>query len=216
MAEATQVKAATRGAVTRDRILVEASRLFAVRGYFGTATRDIADAVGIRQPSLFFHFATKQEIAEELLRYSVDEPTMLARRLIRVPAPAAARIYRYAWFDTQHLLNSPYDLTGVHRDDLIGAPEFSTWRRKTQQLRGDIQVIVKQGVEDGSLRDVHPVLTQELMSGMNLNTIRMAHAGRPSTSVDVPEFVADFILRAILADPGQLDSVAGEAHRLAV
>ena len=40
---------------TRGRILLEASLLFAQRGFFGTSTRDIADAVRIRQPSLFHH-----------------------------------------------------------------------------------------------------------------------------------------------------------------
>lgn len=210
------VRASSRGANTRERILVEASRLFAVRGYFGTATRDIADAVGIRQPSLFHHFPSKQVIAEELLRYSVDEPMSLAARLTKIDAPASERIYRYAWFDTEHLLRSPYDLTGVHRDDLIGSAEFAPWRRKTQKLRNDIQLIIRQGLEDGSFRDVHPVLTQELISGMNLNTIRMAHAGRPSTSMDVPAFVADFILRAILADPSSLPEVARRGLALEV
>lgn len=190
--------------------------MFAVRGYFGTATRDIAGAVGIKQPSLFHHFPTKQVIAEELLRYSVEAPLALAGRLLTVSAPASVRIYRYAWFDTQHLLTSPYDLTGVHRDDLIGAPEFAAWKRKTQQLRRDLQTIVQQGVDDGSLRDVHPVLTQELISGTNLNTIRMAHAGRPSPSMDVPTFVADFLLRAILADPDTVSEVAVEASRIPV
>ena len=56
---------------TRERILREASHLFAVRGYYGSSTRDIAAAVGIRQPSLFHHFETKQAIFEELLKYSL-------------------------------------------------------------------------------------------------------------------------------------------------
>lgn len=205
-----------RGAVTRDAILVEASRLFAMRGYFGTSTRDIATAVGIKQPSLFHHFATKQVIAEELLRYSVEAPLTLARQLLDHPAPAAVRIYRYAWFDTRHLLTSPYDLTGIHRDDLIGAPEFVSWSRKAQQLRRDLQAIVRQGVADGSLREVNPVLTQELISGMNLNTIRMAHTGRPSPSKNVPKFVADFILRALLANPETLPKVASQAGELEI
>jgi len=38
---------------TRQQILLHAARLFGQRGYYGTTTRDIADAVGIRQPSLF-------------------------------------------------------------------------------------------------------------------------------------------------------------------
>ena len=207
---------AARGAATREKILVEASRLFAVRGYFGTSTRDIAAAVGIRQPSLFLHFATKQVIVEELLRYSIEDPVAIAARLLTVDAPAAVRIYRYIWFDTGHLLNSPYDLTGVHRDDLMSSPEFAPWLRKTQKLRKDIQTLVRQGEIDGSLRPLPPVLTQELISGMNLNTIRMAHAGRPSTRVDVPTFGADFILRAILADPTSLSEVAAAAHALSL
>ena len=206
--------AATRGATTRERILVEASRLFAVRGYFGTSTRDIAEAVGIRQPSLFFHFANKQAIVEELLRYSVERPSSIARQLRRIDAPAAVRIYRYIWFDTGHLLQSPYDLTGVHRDEIIEAPDFEIWRRKAQQLRLDIQDLVRQGRSDGTLRDVHPTLTQELISGMNLNTIRMAHAGRPAPRLDVPAFVAEFTLRAIAADVATIPAIAHAAIEL--
>lgn len=215
-ARAGEAGAATRGATTRERILVEASRLFAVRGYFGTSTRDIAEAVGIRQPSLFFHFVNKQAIVEELLRYSVETPSAVARHLSRVDAPAAVRIYRYIWFDTGHLLQSPYDLTGVHRDEIIEAPDFEIWRGKAQQLRLDIQNLVRQGRSDGSLRDVHPTLTQELISGMNLNTIRMAHAGRPTPRLDVPAFVAEFTLRAIAADVGSVAAIAHAALELSL
>src|SRR5581483_2006845 len=44
---------------TRERILYEASNLFAREGYHGTTTREIAAAVGVRQPSLFYHFPSK-------------------------------------------------------------------------------------------------------------------------------------------------------------
>ncbi|PTA42912.1 TetR/AcrR family transcriptional regulator [Micromonospora sp. RP3T] len=204
----------TRGAATRQKILVEASRQFAVRGYYGTATRDIAEAVGVRQPSLFFHFPNKQAIVEELLRYSLERPTEVARQVLALPQPAAMRIYRYVWFDTHHLLASPYDLTGVHRDELMDAPDFHEWREKAHKLRRDIQELVRAGHVDGSLRPVDPVLAQELISGMNLNTIRMAHAGRPTPRVDVPTFVAEFTLRAVLADVTTLPEVAVGAMAL--
>jgi AcrR family transcriptional regulator len=52
----------------RRAVIVEAAgRLFGERGYDGTSTRQIADAVGIKQPSLFHHFASKQAIMEALL-----------------------------------------------------------------------------------------------------------------------------------------------------
>ena len=73
---------------TRERILREASHLFAARGYYGSSTRDIATAVGIRQPSLFHHFAHKQAIFQELLSYSLDDSAT-------APGGHAARLYRF-------------------------------------------------------------------------------------------------------------------------
>lgn len=206
--------AGSRGAATRERILVEASHLFAVRGYFGTSTRDIADAVGLRQPSLFFHFPSKQAIVEQLLAYSLTEPTAVAESLRHLPGSAAVRLYRYVWFDTQHLLQSPYDLTGVHGDDLMSAPGFAVWKRKAHRLRRLIQAMVKQGHADGSLREVDAVLTQELLSGINLNTIRMAHSRRRPRKRHVPVFVADFTLRAVISDVDDLAAVREAALAL--
>ncbi len=53
---------AARGGDMRAQLLVAATRLFAERGFDGTALQDIADAVGIRKPSLLHHFASKDDL----------------------------------------------------------------------------------------------------------------------------------------------------------
>lgn len=214
MAESTTAperRRSAKGHATRERILIEGSRLFAVRGYFGTATRDIADAVGIKQPSLFFHFPTKQHIAEELLHYSLDRPSEVAKTLLGIDAPAVVRLYRYLHFDTDHLLHSPYDLSGVHGDDLMNTEEFHEWRIRAERLRRWIRKIISQAQSEGSVRALDVQLTQELISGMNLNTIRMAHANRRTPTTKVAQFVADFTLRALLSDVNQLEDVRAAA-----
>lgn len=52
----------------RERILAAATRLFAARGFDGTALQDIADAVGVRKPSVLHHFPSKEALREGVLQ----------------------------------------------------------------------------------------------------------------------------------------------------
>ena len=52
---------------TAERILDAAESEFARKGYDATSLSDIAEAVGIRTPSLYSHFGSKQQIYEAVL-----------------------------------------------------------------------------------------------------------------------------------------------------
>jgi len=71
-AAALQLPARTpRGERTAERILDEAEALFAERGYDGTHLRDVADAVGIRTPSLYNHFGGKEDLYAAVLERGI-------------------------------------------------------------------------------------------------------------------------------------------------
>lgn len=95
----------------RDQILDVCARLFTEQGYAATSTREIADAVGIRQASLYYHFAGKPEILEELLARTV-RPTL--DQLDRIDAVAeehgaASALYALVMIDTGTLADAPHN-----------------------------------------------------------------------------------------------------------
>ena len=52
---------------TKQKILIAAARLFRKQGYNGTYLSEIAKLVGIQPPSIYNHFASKQELLRDLL-----------------------------------------------------------------------------------------------------------------------------------------------------
>lgn len=61
-----------KGALTAERILDAAESLFAEQGYAGTSLRDVAGAVGLRIPSLYNHFESKEVLYAAVLDRVMD------------------------------------------------------------------------------------------------------------------------------------------------
>ena len=201
-------------APTGERILVEASRLFALKGYHGTSTRDIAAAVGIRQPSLFHHFRSKRAIMDALLEYDLSSGVRLLGWLATAPGSPAVRLYRYIAQDTYFALTSPYDLRGVYLSDLLSEPEFRPWRKKYDEWLKGLQSIVQQGIRCDEFMEIDPRFVSMQVDAFLLHIVRLAGNGPRRSSDDRTEAdtAASFVLRAVLRRPDDLNAVRRSAH----
>jgi AcrR family transcriptional regulator len=181
---------------TRERILVEASKLFASRGYGGTSTRAIADAVRIRQPSLFHHFDSKASIMGELLDYSLSQPAEVATKLAAETGPAAVRFENYLRFDITHIYSSSYDLVGLHRPEVLDQRDFDHWREVYEELRAARRGLIAAGMEAGEFIDLDVDLADAAITGLVLGTLgdRSRSALEPSRAGDE---LAALALRAL-------------------
>ena len=52
---------------TKEKIVDEALTLFSTKGYKGTSVKSIADAVGIKDSSLYKHFKSKRDIFDTIV-----------------------------------------------------------------------------------------------------------------------------------------------------
>jgi AcrR family transcriptional regulator len=185
---------------TRERILVEASSLFAVQGYHGTTTREIADAVGIRQPSLFHHFQTKGEILQALLASDLDRAVPMAEEIASAPGSASARLYRFLVEDVEHLARSPYNLAGLYTDEAMADPDFAAWTDMNDRLEGAIERIVRDGVNGGEFVRMDPSLAQHAITGILIRTLSL-YSGRRPAPPRLGHEIASFVLRALGVAP---------------
>ncbi len=195
----------------RERILFEAARLFARRGYHATTTRQIAQAVGIRQPSLFHHFPSKHAIVEEILRSDLDEAVPAVEALASDPGPASVRLYRYLRHDVEHLARSPYDLRGMYTEEVMGDPRFAVWNGKLLRLHGAVERIVKDGVASGAFLPIDTALVREAIAGMLIRALTLYSGGRSGASAQFGDEIASLILRGLLAEPETLETVRRDA-----
>jgi AcrR family transcriptional regulator len=56
----------------RKEVTREAARLFAEKGYHGAALSDIAEALGVKTPSLYAHVESKQDLLYQIMREGAD------------------------------------------------------------------------------------------------------------------------------------------------
>jgi AcrR family transcriptional regulator len=66
-AAAHREKKLRQGPVTREQILDASLRLFSEKGFARTSVRDIAQAAGITDAAIYYHFASKRDLFEALL-----------------------------------------------------------------------------------------------------------------------------------------------------
>jgi AcrR family transcriptional regulator len=120
----------------REEILDAAAGLFVSQGPAATTTRQIAERVGIRQASLYYYFAGKDEILLELLTQSVRPSLQVAAVLeSRCRDDPAAGLYALALIDVRTLTRAPHNIATLYLVPEVQGEEFASFRTERDQLQ---------------------------------------------------------------------------------
>lgn len=197
----------------RDQILDAAAALFVAHGFAGTSTRMIAERVGIRQASLYYHYAGKDDILADLLSSSVRPSLDRIRALEEQTAgPIAdggadrsahgrALLYAAVLIDVRTLSGTPHNVGTLYLLPEIASERFDAFRAERDDLRATYDRLGRAaltapddptgGETDGLLGDLLIQLAETVIH------LRRRRAPRP----DDAHAIADACLRVCGADP---------------
>lgn len=157
--------------LTRARLIRTALELFTARGYHDTTTAQIAKKAGIAEGTIYRHFASKQQLVNELYRVAQRWATKIVQESARDPDAGTARAQLTAV--AHGLIEGAAHDTAVVKLGLLerldGVLDEES-RKTAREFRMALERLVAEGKAQGAVR----AGAVEIWAGVWLATIRHA------------------------------------------
>lgn len=189
---------------TQARILQAAQRLFAQNGYDGTTTRDLAQAAGVAEGTLFRHFENKKAILVEVATQGwIDILTDLLTELSEMGSyKAVAQVMKRRMLN----LHKNADMLRVCFMEAQFHPDLRDRIQKEviDKMTDVAEAFFQTAMDRGVYRKMNPRTVAQLFLGMftiagfSRNTI-MDEKTSPQAMQRMAEEIADIFLNGVLA-----------------
>ena len=150
----------------RQQIIEVARDLFAVRGYEGTTTRELAEEIGVNEAILFRHFPSKEELYWAVLQHMIDMRGTKDRLREHIRAAMSDRDTLMAV--AQDILNRSVKLTRLLFYSVLEKHElserfFATHVIAYHEILADY---IRAAIKAGRFREMDPLLAARAFIGM--------------------------------------------------
>jgi AcrR family transcriptional regulator len=197
----------------RDQILDAAAEMFVTQGYHAASTRRIAEVVGVKQASLYYHFSSKQDILAALLAGTVKPSLSFATRLARSGEPPNVQLYALTYFDVSLLCRGKWNIGALYSLPELRAPEFEEFARDRRALQRAFARRVAAGVKAGIFRVGSLETSSALLFALDESVITLRANGVRIDNT-LPAIVAAGALRLLECRDEDVATAEVEAKRL--
>jgi len=197
-------------AVTRRREIAQrAAELFDAAGYYSTSMEDIAESAGLRKPTLYHYFKSKDEILLEIHSEMIE--LILRRHEERLAAgvESHSQELRGLMGDLIELMETHPGHLRIFFEHQRELPEDyqAPIRRKRNRFRDELAALLERGVVSGEFRKSLDVeMTTLAILGMANWTYTWLYPEGSRGAAEVADHFWHLTMRAIAA-PGAVDSV---------
>lgn len=152
---------------TRERILLEAERLFAMGGYDGVSMRQIAEACGVTKANIYYYFQDKERLYLEVLQADMRELIQVLDQAAREPGSARERIagLTRSFWDLMRRKQSLIRIT-MRQFGGLEAQLRDLVQRNQGEMVGPIQSILEDGIREGEVRAIDARLAAAALLGI--------------------------------------------------
>jgi AcrR family transcriptional regulator len=174
----------------REAVIRTAARAFDERGYHNTSLDDIAAALGVTKPTVYYYVPNKEQLLFECFRAGLEPILAALQRAGQAPGSGRDRL-REVMRDYAIAIASEYGWCMVraeHQD--LGAELSEQVRALKAEIDRGIRRLLQLGMADGSIATLDPKLAAFAIAGA-LNWI--AHWYRAGRSLE-PAEIADTLV----------------------
>lgn len=186
---------------TRQKILAESARVFNRRGYHATTLDEIARAIGMTKPALYYYVKSKEDLLFQCHQKALDIATD-AVRIAMASAEAADERLRIVL--TRYIEGMTAELSGfvvLLHEGALSPPLHRCILEQRDQYEGMLRTIVERGIEAGVFVPCDPKLVCFAILGA-LNWIpRWYNPEGPASSREIAAAFAEFFVRGLMRQP---------------
>lgn len=142
-------------AQTRERLLNASLTLFSQRGYAATGVRDILQAAGVTQPTLYHHFADKASLLQTLIERHYGDSQQRLEKIIAGEATLVSKLLAFVTSSFEYCCVDPR-VPRLMFQTYYGptVPEIDGVLDKLTEKRFRLVVgIMEHGIRSGELAD---------------------------------------------------------------
>lgn len=206
----------TRRELVENELYEHATRLFAERGFAGTSLQDIADALGITRPALYYYVKSKDELLAKLVTEVTNGPLEELTALVERPElDAVAALRGVVDVLVRRRTTQPERFRLLIRSE-AELPEglMSAYDESRRAVLKTIAGVVERGIRAGQFRPVDARVAALGVLGMCNWVAWWFHPGGRESAEAVTEQFADMAIGALQRQDRQVPDGGSPAAAL--
>jgi AcrR family transcriptional regulator len=182
-----------------ERLLAEATRLFAERGYDRTSVQEIVEAAGVTKGALYHYFGSKDDLLHEIygrvLRLQTERLDAIAARDGDVRERLAEAAADVVVTSIQNLDDTKIFFRSMHQ---LSPEKQKAVRAERRRYHERFRSLVEEGQRDGHFRPgLRPDLVVDFFFGSVHHLGTWYHADGPLSAEQVATEFSDLLLHSV-------------------